>query len=170
MTIRLMISALLLTCVALAGAATSPLAAAPRASGAVVAAEASTSDALYRELGERDGLARMMVDLVAMARADARIGHFFKDTDSTELAKQLTDQLCQVAGGPCAYKGGKMRKVHADMGVRKGDFNTLVELLQRTMDAHGVPFGAQNRLLARLAPMHRDIIEPQGPPPVDDAH
>jgi hemoglobin len=26
------------------------------------------------------------------------------------------------------------------------------------MDAQGIPFGAQNQLLAALAPMHRDVI------------
>jgi hemoglobin len=26
------------------------------------------------------------------------------------------------------------------------------------MDAQGIPFSAQNKLLARLAPMHRDIV------------
>ncbi len=123
------------------------------------------ADSLYLALGQREGLSRMMTSLVSQAKADARIGHFFKDSDNEELARQLTDQLCQVSGGPCQYKGGKMDKVHADMGVRKGDFNALVELLQTTMDRQGVPFAAQNRLLARLAPMHRDIIEPQGPPP-----
>jgi hemoglobin len=33
-----------------------------------------------------------------------------------------------------------------------------VEVLQDTMDAQGIPFVAQNRLLAKLAPMHRQII------------
>jgi hemoglobin len=33
-----------------------------------------------------------------------------------------------------------------------------VEVLQDTMDAQGIPFRDQNRLLARLAPMHREII------------
>jgi len=47
--------------------------------------------------------------------------------------------------------------------VRRADFNALVELLQVTMDARGVPVRAQNRLLALLAPMHRDIIEPPQP-------
>ena len=36
--------------------------------------------------------------------------------------------------------------------------NALVEVLQDTMDAQGIPFRDQNRLLARLAPMHREII------------
>jgi hemoglobin len=51
-----------------------------------------------------------------------------------------------------------MREVHADLDINKGDFNALVEVLQRAMDAQGIPFSQQNRLLALLAPMHRDII------------
>ena len=34
----------------------------------------------------------------------------------------------------------------------------LVEVLQLSMDAQGIPFRAQNQLLAQLAPMHRDTI------------
>jgi hemoglobin len=44
------------------------------------------------------------------------------------------------------------------LDINKGDFNRLVELLQASMAAQGVPFRAQTTLLARLAPMHRDII------------
>ena len=51
-----------------------------------------------------------------------------------------------------------MKKAHDGMDVTRGDFNALVEVLQDTMDAHGIPFVAQNRLLAKLAPMHRQII------------
>ena len=39
-----------------------------------------------------------------------------------------------------------------------GGFNALVEVLQASMAAQGVPFATQNRLLARLAPMHREIV------------
>ena len=49
--------------------------------------------------------------------------------------------------------------MHVDMGITKADFNRLVELLQDSMDARGIPFSAQNAMLARLAPMHRDIID-----------
>jgi hemoglobin len=31
-------------------------------------------------------------------------------------------------------------------------------VLQRSMDAQGIGFTVQNRLLARLAPMHRDVV------------
>ena len=54
-------------------------------------------------------------------------------------------------------------KIESDLLARftKGDFNALVEVLQQSMEARGIPFGAQNRLLARLAPMHREIVTPR---------
>jgi hemoglobin len=68
------------------------------------------------------------------------------------------DQFCQVMGGPCIYKGADMKSSHANLDITKADFNALVEVLQHTMDAQGIPFREQNKLLARLAPMHRDTI------------
>jgi hemoglobin len=37
--------------------------------------------------------------------------------------------------------------------------NALIENLQFAMDKEGVPFAAQNKLLAKLAPQQRDIVE-----------
>ena len=113
---------------------------------------------LYRALGERAGLERLMNDFVPRLKADPRIAEHFKETKLSHLAKQLTDQLCVVAGGPCVYEGASMKDAHADLKVRRADFNALVEQLQRSMDAQAIPFGVQNRLLALLAPMHRDVI------------
>lgn len=45
------------------------------------------------------------------------------------------------------------------MGVTNKDFNALVENLQWAMDKEGVPFAVQNRLLAKLAPMQRKVVE-----------
>jgi hemoglobin len=51
-----------------------------------------------------------------------------------------------------------MKKSHENLKIGSADFNRLVEVLQDTLDARGVPFATQRELLARLAPMHRDII------------
>lgn len=129
-------------------------------SAAAFAAPAQTpsDDALYQALGGQPGLTRLMADFVPRLAADPRIGAFFKETKLSELQKQLVDQFCVVSGGPCTYEGETMKNSHAEMKIRKADFNALVELLQQSMDAQGIPFTVQNRLLARLAPMHRDIV------------
>ena len=51
-----------------------------------------------------------------------------------------------------------MKSSHAGLGIDRADFNALVEDLQIAMDRKGVPFRSQNKLLAILAPMHREVI------------
>ena len=41
----------------------------------------------------------------------------------------------------------------------KADMGALVENLQAAMRAEGVAFRAQNRFLAKLAPIKRDVVE-----------
>jgi hemoglobin len=113
---------------------------------------------LLADFGGAAGLAQISHRLVEAARADPRIGHHFEKTKLPELKKQLADQFCQVLAGPCVYEGDTMKASHADLAISRADFLALVELLQDAMQAQGVPFRAQNQLLARLAPMHRDII------------
>ncbi len=123
------------------------------------AAHSSTAPAgLYQALGEKAGIERLVDDFVNRAVKDPRIGAHFKDTKPAALKESLADQFCQLSGGPCKYEGADMKSAHADMDINKGHFNALVEVLQSAMDAQGIPFAQQNRLLALLAPMHRDVI------------
>ena len=126
--------------------------------GAAAAQSAGADATLYRELGERAGLERLMNHFVPQLKADPRTAEHFKESKVAHLAKQLTDQVCVITGGPCVYDGASMKDAHADYKVRRADFNALVEQLQNSMDAQAIPFGVQNRLLALLAPMHRDVI------------
>ena len=113
---------------------------------------------LYAALGEKAGIVRLVDDFVERLVRHPRIGSQFKDTKPPALKESLVNQFCQLSGGPCVYDGPEMGELHADMDINKGDFNALVETLQRAMDAQGIAFTQQNRLLALLAPMHRDII------------
>ena len=119
---------------------------------------AAVDDSLFRDWGGRAGIQAVMDDFFTRLQADARTGPHFKDSSRKHLVQQLTDQLCQQAGGPCAYDGPTMAEAHRGMDISKADFNALVEVLQLSMQAKGIAFSAQNRMLARLAPMHRDII------------
>jgi hypothetical protein len=75
------------------------------------------------------------------------------------------DQFCQLAGGPCHLKGPDMKQAHDGFDIDRSAFKALVEVLQQAMDAQGIAFGVQNRLLARLAPMHREIVNVKGSTP-----
>ncbi|MDP1567692.1 MAG: group 1 truncated hemoglobin [Polaromonas sp.] len=132
------------------------------ASGLMVAgasfAQTAPNDQLYKAFGEKAGLVSLMDDFMVRLLADPRTGPHFKPSNQQRVKEQLVDQLCQLSGGPCVYKGADMKSAHANLDIKKSDFNALVEVLQQSMDAKGIPFRTQNQMLALLAPMHRDTI------------
>ena len=116
-------------------------------------------DALWRAFHGADGVARIVDDLVARNQADPRIADIFKAQDMVRLRRTLREQLCYLLGGGCAYTGRAMEAAHKDLGIQRADMAALVENLQAAMRREGVSFSAQNRLLAKLAPMHRDVVQ-----------
>jgi hemoglobin len=119
---------------------------------------AAAEDGLYQELGGRPRIEAFTGTFVDLMAHDDRIKAKFEDTNLARLKQRLTDQLCQLTGGPAAYKGRDMAAAHKALGITVADFNAAVEDLQAAMDQAGIPFFTQNRLLAILAPMERDIV------------
>ena len=109
-------------------------------------------------LGEKPGITRLIGDFVNRLVKDPRVSDQFKETKLSVFKESLTAQICQISGGPCEYEGDTMKAAHSELKINKGHFNAMVEVLQTAMDAQGIPFAQQNRLLALLAPMHRDVI------------
>ena len=121
-------------------------------------AASSGNSPLYQAFGQKAGLVKLMDDFVPRLQADPRLAEAFKNANVANLKSQLVNQICQVSGGPCEYKGPDMKVTHSNMDITKTDFNALVEVLQKSMDAQGIAFSSQNQLLAKLAPMHIDVI------------
>lgn len=116
-------------------------------------------DSLYRGLGELPGITRIVEGMLLNAARNPRITHHYDDVDIERLRDKLVEQFCVEAGGPCEYSGDSMEESHKGLNIDRGDFNALVEDLIDAMDAEHIPVPAQNRLLARLAPMRGQIID-----------
>jgi len=117
------------------------------------------SAGLERDFGGREGIARIAARTVDLSKADPRIAAIFVAHDTVRLKRTLGEQFCYLLGAGCDYSGRDMRTAHTEMGVTKADMNALVENLQAAMREAGVPFAAQNRLLAKLAPMSGQVVE-----------
>lgn len=128
------------------------------ASDANAGATPIQGDSLYRGLHGREGIDRIVADLIERNTHDPRIEDIFKAADLVRLRRTLAEQICYLSGGPCHYTGRDMRTAHADMGVQTRDFDALVENLQAAMRKEGVSFHTQNRLLAKLAPMRPKVV------------
>lgn len=115
--------------------------------------------AMWRAFHESAGVNRVVDDLVDRLDADPRITDIFKGHDLVRLRRTLKEQFCYLLNGGCEYSGRTMAMAHKDLGLQVADFNALVEDLQAAMRKENVGYFAQNRLLAKLAPMKRVTVE-----------
>jgi hemoglobin len=120
---------------------------------------------LYATLGGEPVL-RTTVDRFAdIVEADPRIDFTFADTDMAKFKQLLFEQLCELTKGPCRYTGRDMHTAHAKLKITTAEFNALAEDLYLAMGKAGVPYRQQNRVMALLAPMKRDIVKPPSATP-----
>ena len=119
---------------------------------------AHAQDTLFADMGGQAGIDRIVDASVDNYLADDRIKAIFDESNIDRLRAQFKVQFCQVAGGPCQYKGHDMTIAHKGLHLTNADFNAVVEDLQDAMDKVGLPFTTQNRFLARLAPMQHQVV------------
>jgi hemoglobin len=131
-------------------------------SGALLAQSAPLMEpapvAVYQAFGEKPGLVKLMDDFMTRLVANPLTGPLFGPANQARIKAELVEQFCQLLSGPCTYQGLDMKTAHAQLKIDKAQFNALVEELQNSMNAMDIPFPAQNKLLAQLAPMYRDVI------------
>ncbi|MGH6798548.1 MAG: group I truncated hemoglobin [Roseiarcus sp.] len=119
---------------------------------------AVADDSLYRDLGGRAGIIKIVDAAIGLWFADPRIKDQFDNINPDWFQKRLVDQFCELSGGPCHYKGRDMHAAHKGLHLGIAQFNALVEDLQTAMDKAGIPFWTQNRLVAILAPMEHQVV------------
>lgn len=141
------------------------------ASSLVMAQTPYTEDSTYQGLGGKEGIKKIVDTFVTLITTDPRIKDSFADFDIPQLNVRLQEQFCEFAGGPCKYTGKyrdktmdgvgtvrDMKTVHQDLQITNAMFNALAEDLQIAMEQHNVPSSISNKLVAKLAPMQRDIV------------
>ncbi|MES2015868.1 MAG: group 1 truncated hemoglobin [Pseudomonadota bacterium] len=126
--------------------------------GALVSCAPMAADANYQGLGGKAGIKHIVDAFIPLVLADPRIKESFTDIDMKKLALRLEEQFCVLSGGPCIYHGKDMVEIHDGLNITNAQFNALAEDLQLAMERTGVPARFQNKLIAKLAPMQREIV------------
>jgi hemoglobin len=117
------------------------------------------SDAtLYEDIGGKKTLVRVYIIAVKRIYKDPRINHFFKGIPKRHLVKHLTEQTCDLIGGPCHYTGRTMQESHEGLGITDADMFILVEHVQQAMREAGLTFQQENLILRKLAALKSDVV------------
>jgi hemoglobin len=116
-------------------------------------------EGMAHSFGGKDGIRHITDRTIELSLADPRIKAIFVEHDLVRLRRTLFEQVCFILNAGCPYSGRDMKTAHKGLGTTRADLNALVENLQSAMREAHVPFAAQNRLLAKLAPMDRAVTE-----------
>ena len=128
-------------------------------SNANAGAKPFSGDKMAAHFGGRDGIRRIAERFSDLSFADPRVAAIFAGHDEVRFRRTIFEQFCFILNAGCDYTGRDMKSAHEGLGSRKADMNAIVENLQQAMREEDVPFAAQNRFLAKLAPMSGDVIE-----------
>lgn len=126
---------------------------------ACLSAGAHAEGSLYEQIGGEAKFRAVVDELVVVMLSDERINFTFAETDIPKFKQLLFEQLCNITGGPCKYTGRSMEESHAKLKSTNAQFNALAEDLYIAFDRHDVPYRLQNKVMALLAPMQRDIVK-----------
>ncbi len=119
----------------------------------------ASATTLFDDFGGMQTLNAVMEQFVWNLADDARVNHYWAESNIDRFMEKTTEHLCHLMDGPCEYTGDTMARTHKGMQLDDADFYAVSENLIEAMEAVGVPTGAQNRLLKRLVPLFSDIVE-----------
>ncbi len=114
---------------------------------------------LFDQIGGQPRLMATVESFVEVMLADDRINFAFAQSDLSKFKQLLYDQICDLTGGPCTYKGRNMFEAHRKLDVTNAQFNALAEDLYIAFEKQGVPYRLQNKVMALLAPMQPQIVK-----------
>ncbi|WP_291510646.1 group 1 truncated hemoglobin [Acidithiobacillus sp.] len=115
------------------------------------------------EFGGVEGVKALIDTFVSKVAADPHINIYFAKTNIPHLKYELTQQVCEIVGGPCTYTGQNMTQAHQGLQVTTAAFNYLAQDMIDAMDERGIPIRAQNYLLRQLAAMEPEVVTAKGP-------
>lgn len=118
---------------------------------------ARAAETLYQQFGGEPVMTKIVDDFYDNLLADPRTKDYFDGVSLKRVKRLIGEQFCMLLDGGCTYTGRSMKQTHAGDGINRAAFDATIEDLQKAMDKHGIPYRLQNKLLAKLAPMYRDI-------------
>jgi hemoglobin len=126
--------------------------------GHVAHATNAREQSLYERIGGQPQLEKIVDALIDKSSQDPASKRTFRKVDLKRLKGLITEQLCELTGGPVKYTGDTMKQSHAGLDITEAEFYRMVEHLREVLDAQDINTREKNELIALLAPMKRDVV------------
>jgi hemoglobin len=114
---------------------------------------------LYQRLGEAEGIARLVDDIIDAHLANPLVKtRFEKITDMAHIKKLSREFLAMGSGGPQAYSGKGMLAAHKGMNVSEQEFLEVIDDIVGVLNKNGIDEDSKKDVLAILYSLKGQII------------
>lgn len=121
--------------------------------------EASTQSGLYERLGQKDGIARIVEDVMAAHLTNPIVRTRFENSRDIDHAKRMAAEFfCAGCGGPEAYTGRDMLTTHRGMNISEQEYMAVMDDILGALGKNGIDQATQNEVVAVLYSLKNQII------------
>jgi len=121
---------------------------------AMAAAEVST----YESIGGEPALVTVVDDFYERVLGDPQLAPFFAGANMPRLKGRQVEFFAAALGGPDAYQGASMRRVHVGRGIGQADFDKVAFHLAGALAAAGVPAETIAQIAETITPLANEIV------------
>lgn len=116
---------------------------------------------LYDRLGGKIGVDLIVDTFIYNIMTNPELRPAFAETPIyalPDLKRKFSQQICDISGGPCDYKGLDMVEAHKGMDITVAQFNAMGGEMQAALERYRIEPGAQRELLTLMGQMQNDIV------------
>jgi len=113
---------------------------------------------LFNRLGGESAISAVVDAFYKRLLADARVKHFFENSNVEQLKKHQKKFLTVAFGGPSSYKGKTLKAAHAHLKITASHFGYVAEDLIEVLKEVGVADSLIEEVVAIVGSVKGDIV------------
>ena len=121
--------------------------------------DTNTQRSLYERLGQKDGITRIVDDVMANHLSNAVVRTRFANIKDLDHARRMAAEFfCAGCGGPETYTGRDMLATHRGMNISEQEYIAVMDDILDALDKQGIDQSTQNEVVAILYSLKNEII------------
>ena len=130
----------------------------------IASAQQTGAKSLYDRLGGLKGVTVVVDDFINRLVANEQLNKNpaidagRKNSPAPYLKFQVSQLICELAGGPCKYTGLAMKESHARLNISEQEWDVMAREFQKSLDAFKVPAAEQKELFDMVGKTKADIV------------
>lgn len=130
----------------------------------IATAQQTGTKPLYERLGGLKGITVVVDDFINRLVANKTlnknpaINAGRKNSPAPYLKFQVSQLICELAGGPCKYTGQAMKESHAHLNISGKEWDVMAKEFQKSLDKFKVPAAEQKDLFDMVGKTKADIV------------